>query len=79
MAACYEGDTNSELDFYGNILSIYEKSDAAGSCQLHTKNSKGIQQYKEIALNTGLKHGFLYKPLPEWLIPAKNWAMGKYN
>jgi len=79
MAACYADDTNPDLDFYGNILSIYEKSDVAGSCQQLKKKAKGINHYKEIEINTGLKHGFLYRPLPEWIHPAREWANGIYN
>lgn len=30
-------------------------------------SSKGISEYKEIELDTGLSHGRLYKPLEEWV------------
>jgi hypothetical protein len=78
MAACYESgpESDPEINFYGNILSIYEKSDQAGSCVDFKIKSQGISNYKEIAINTGLRHGFLYKPIPEWLNPAIRWANG---
>lgn len=79
MAACYPTDNASDLNFYGNILSIYEKSDGAGSCLSLKNKSTGINHYKEIELNTGMRHGFLYKPLNEWIVPAKQWAAGNYN
>ncbi|WP_317896853.1 alpha/beta hydrolase [Aurantibacillus circumpalustris] len=79
MAACYRDETNAELNFYGNILSVYEKSDGAGTCLSLKNASTGINHYKEIEINTGLRHGFLYKPLPEWVNPALKWADGNYN
>jgi hypothetical protein len=79
MAACYGDESDPGINFYGNILSIYEKSDGAGSC-IHFKNkSTGINHYKEIEINTGLKHGFLYRPLPEWINPARRWANNDYK
>lgn len=81
MAACSPELSESEKDIncYGNILSIYEKSDGAGSCAALKKHSNGIIHYKEVEINTGLRHGFLYKPLAEWLIPALRWANNDYN
>jgi hypothetical protein len=81
MAACGDDllDSAPELEFYGNILSIYEKSDFAGSCQKFKERSKNINHFKEIELNTGLKHGFLYKPLSGWVHPAIKWANGDYK
>ncbi len=29
---------------------------------------------REIVVHTGLGHGFLYRPLPEWLNPVVEWA-----
>ncbi len=63
--------------FSGKLLYIYEKSDTIGkSCRPFIGHLKGRQltAFQEIALNTGLKHGFLYRPLPEWIIPAIHWA-----
>lgn len=79
MAACYADETNAELNFYGNILSIYEKSDGAGTCLSLKNASSGINHYKELELTTGLRHGFLYKPLLEWVNPALKWANGSYE
>jgi hypothetical protein len=80
MSACAEAE-NTDIDFCGNILSIYEKSDTwAQSCAANKKHSKAqIPHYKELALNTGKRHGYLYKPLAEWVKPATAWGMGKYN
>ena len=32
---------------------------------------------REIVLHTGLGHGFLYRPLPEWVDPVTEWAFAK--
>jgi hypothetical protein len=29
---------------------------------------------REILLDTGLRHGFLYRPLREWVEPVVDWA-----
>lgn len=63
-----------EVDLHGNVLSIYEKSDVAQSCQSYHQDATGIKHWKEVALNTGLKHGFLFRPLKEWTEPTITWA-----
>lgn len=83
IAGCNEDNFNRlpPINFCGNILSIYERTDSIGRSCTSAKN-RSLQQvphYKEIELNTGLKHGFLYKPLPEWLIPVIQWAKGNYE
>lgn len=62
------------VDLHGNVLSIYERSDLAQSCQDYRTDATGINQWKEVELNTGLKHGFLYRPLKEWTGPTIAWA-----
>ena len=83
MAGCNQGIRQQfpEIKFCGNILSIYEKSDDIGHSCFEFKNADStlIGHYKEIALTTGLKHGFLYKPLPQWINPAVKWANGHYQ
>lgn len=79
MAACYGASVEPDLNCYGNILSIYEESDAAGSCTALKSHSNGMAHYKEIQLHTGKRHGFLFKPLPEWIKPCLKWAKGNYE
>ncbi len=62
------------VNLHGNILSIYEKSDGPGSCQAFFDDATGLNKRKEIRLETGLAHGFIYKPMREWLIPMLDWA-----
>lgn len=70
-----------ELQFCGNILSVYEESDEiANSCRgIRSLSQEVISHYKEIMLHTGLRHGFLYRPLKEWVKPALAWAGGHYE
>jgi len=70
-----------DINFCGNILTIYEKSDIYGVSALKRKETSKlkINHFKEIELNTNLKHGFLYKALDEWIAPSKKWANGNYE
>jgi hypothetical protein len=81
IAACNSGNFESfpDIRFFGNILSIYEKSDGIGESCIQFKNKSGtnIRNYKEIELNTGFQHQFLWKPLPEWTKPVIEWANQK--
>lgn len=62
----------------GNVLSIYEKSDPFGtSCSKMLNKSACLTYSKEIELNLGVGHGFLYKPYKEWVIPVIEWARNK--
>lgn len=62
------------VNLHGSVLSIYEKSDLAQSCQKFRIDATGISEWKEVEVNTGLKHGFLYRPMKEWIEPTIAWA-----
>ncbi len=69
-----------EINYCGNILTIFEKSDPFGisaAARVHNSTCE-IKNFKEIELNTGLRHGFLFKPLKEWIEPTILWASGNY-
>lgn len=75
IAACSADDAFLKtVNLHGNVLSIYEKSDLAQSCQKFRADATGIGRWKEVEVNTGLKHGFLYRPLREWVGPTIDWA-----
>jgi uncharacterized protein (DUF1697 family) len=61
-------------NLHGNVLFISERTDLPGSCQRFRDDATGISDYNSIEVNTGLKHGFLYRPLKEWVEPAVEWA-----
>ncbi|RYD57874.1 MAG: alpha/beta hydrolase [Sphingobacteriales bacterium] len=63
---------DAKYPLYGKVLMINERSDSYGKgCQQPDKTN--ITSYKEVMLNNGLGHGFLYRPLPEWVEPAETW------
>lgn len=70
-----------EINYCGNILTIYEKSDPYGVSAVARKNMSSceIKHFKEIELNTGMGHGFLFKALKEWIEPTIKWANGNYK
>lgn len=70
-----------EINYCGNIFTIFEKSDTFGVSAIERKQNSTcqIQHFKEIELNTGMRHGFLFKPLKEWIAPTIQWAKGNYK
>jgi hypothetical protein len=82
IAACSE----QGIDLYagrgaylsGRVLSIYDVSDKfTGSCKEYFEKSlgKGLSEHKEVVLETGLGHGFHYRPSADWIDPAIEWAL----
>ena len=70
-----------EINFCGNILNIFEKTDTFGMSAIQRKENSTceIKNFKEIELHTGMGHGFLFKPLKEWIEPTIKWANGNYR
>lgn len=69
------------INFCGNILTIYERTDPAGVSAIERKRTSSLKvnHFKEIELHTGLNHGFLFKALPVWIEPTVKWANGNYQ
>lgn len=70
-----------QINFCGNILTIYEHTDEYGVSAVKRKETSNlpIRHFKEVELNTGLKHGFLFKVMEEWIQPSIQWAKGNYD
>lgn len=64
---------NTEIEVIGNVFSIFETSDQVGSCQFLIDRSKRVNSFEELSISTGKEHGAFYTPLPEWVIPVKEW------
>lgn len=81
IGACSAGNMSDDVNYCGNILSIHEKSDKGmGSCEaLSKKSSLKVVRFKDIELHTGLKHGFLFRAMPEWLEPCIHWGKHEYD
>jgi hypothetical protein len=75
MGGCWPDTYKDYVGFElkGHFLSIYETSDPHGTCYKIFENRKTISSIKEIKLNTGLSHGFIYKGYKEWIDPAVEW------
>ena len=65
--------SSKDLQVYGHVLSIYEKTDKANSCKGLQEKSTGMKSFSEIEINTGLSHGAFYRPLDVWIEPIKQW------
>jgi hypothetical protein len=65
------------LQLHGDVLSVFEATDPVGrSCQRQFDRSPSLGRRRELRLNTGLGHGFIFRPLREWLGPTIAWARG---
>lgn len=70
--------TDSRVQLYGSILSIYDQSDALVTDPAALlQRSKKLTEFKEVIINKNLAHGLLFKPYPEWVVPALKWAQKK--
>jgi len=74
LAICEGGEVagTTGLKLGGNLLSIYETSDALGSCGKLAARSR-LESFEEVPISTGKKHGAFFQPLPEWIRPLKAW------
>jgi pimeloyl-ACP methyl ester carboxylesterase len=64
----------------GHLLAIREASDdSSGPCPpwKSDPDAQSPLRAREIVLHTGLSHGFIYRPLPEWVDPVADWAAAR--
>ncbi|UZO82038.1 alpha/beta hydrolase [Aquimarina sp. ERC-38] len=68
-------EQENNWSFHGQVLSIYEVSDtiAGRNYDYWEHRKRPTAKLKQIKLHTGLSHGFIYKPLPEWMEPTLKW------
>lgn len=74
IASCFDGDiaANPPIRLSGRLLSIYETTDNAGSCEKLASRSD-LESFDEISISTGKKHGAFYTPLKYWVNPIREW------
>ena len=65
------------VNLHGNVLFISERTDRPASCERFRADATGLGAYKELETNTGQNHGFLYRPMTEWVEPTVAWAQGQ--
>jgi hypothetical protein len=59
----------------GRFLAIWETTDTTGgTCPQWSASSEEGFEAREIVINTGLDHGFIFRPLPEWVTPLDSWS-----
>jgi len=61
------------LQLPGYFLSIIEQSDEHGPCENIFKNRPEVKRFEEVTLDTGLDHGFIYKPFAAWVNAVIQW------
>jgi hypothetical protein len=78
IAACADWISSApQLTVSGNILSIYEESDAlAGSCASLASRNETLSSFTELATSTGKEHGAFYLPGDAWVEPLLAWIDG---
>lgn len=82
LGACLSQSVSALLSEHGHkpagrILAIREASDETSEpCLAWTGDADphATLVVRELLLDTGLRHGFLYRPLREWVEPALEWA-----
>ena len=64
------------VDMHGNVLFIVERTDKfpIDRCQMFLDDATGLGESQVVETNTGQRHGFLYRPLKEWVVPTIKWA-----
>lgn len=62
-----------KLNITGRFLSVIEASDSHGTCAKIFENRTQVKDIKEIKLESGLDHGFIYKPYAVWINPVVQW------
>jgi hypothetical protein len=64
------------VDLHGSVLFIAERTERypISLCQRFRDDATGLVDHKEVETNTGQEHGFLYRPMKEWVEPTIGWA-----
>lgn len=78
MGGCYPEVYKEwiDVDLNGHFLSLIEKTDPHKTCVKVFEKRRSVRSYREITLNTGLSHGFIYKGYREWIDPVMDWWSG---
>jgi hypothetical protein len=61
----------------GRLLNVREQSDElTNPCAAWDEKESDSASLvaRELIVHTGLRHGFIYRPLPEWVNPVTEWA-----
>ena len=69
-------EAENDWRLHGRILGIYEQSDTLAGKDYTYWIDRSIEaiEFEQHQINTSLGHGFLYRPIPEWLNLVKSWV-----
>lgn len=69
------------VDLHGDLLFTAERTDRSpvAACQRFRDDATGLGESEMLETNTGQGHGFLYRPLKEWVEPAMAWARRRHD
>lgn len=69
-------EQQNDWHFHGRVLCIYDPSDtiAGRNYDYWKAHSPQVKAFEQLELREQLGHGFLYRPLPSWTVPALKWA-----
>lgn len=72
----YQED-NNDWKFRGQVLCIYDISDdiAGRNYDYWKKKENYTTKFEQLELKTNMGHGFLYKPLQDWIKPVRKWIL----
>ena len=73
LASCFPGLGKRPLRPVGRLYSLYEQSDAVGSCQPLLQQWPDLRLQEERSIHTGLGHGAFFQPRTEWLDILSTW------
>jgi hypothetical protein len=85
LAGCHPATVDamigSGIDLPGRVLAIRDRSDTelSGSCRRAFDASPDLVESREIVVDLGVGHGLVYRPFPEWVGPAADWARDSGN
>lgn len=70
-----------DINYCGNVLMISEESDILSGSALKRKERSTcpLTHFRELELDNGLGHGFLFRASPEWIEPTIAWAKGDFE
>jgi hypothetical protein len=78
IGACGADESFLQLvDLHGNVLFIAERTERfpIAGCEKFRADGTGVGESKFIETNTGQRHGFLFRPMKEWVEPTIAWAL----
>lgn len=70
-------ENNNDWKFHGQVLCIYDLSDeiAGHNYNYWEDRENYTTKFEQLEITTNLGHGFLYKALPEWIMPVQKWIL----